>query len=189
MKNLPEQSMSNEKRIELIRWLIDSYDQRKASVANRATILLSADALVLTATTILIDNLKLSAGKYNSLEQLFLVAGCAIALLLLLASMAVATSGMANIWRTHRQHNFKAPSRLYFYPRETFEQLVNFNTFADSIKNISEEEFETVALGHLWTITKEYGDRYVRLRLATRLLCIGIFPFMLAVGIVLHHSL
>ena len=182
-------TMSDKERLDLVRWLIESYDERKASVASRAAILLNADALLLAATTFLIDNLWSKADQLKPTEQIILAIGVALALIFLVLSISVATSGIANIWRTSKQKlGDEAPQRLYFYPRRTFEKFKTFSEYADSIEGIDEKQMTRQALGHLWVITQEYKDRYQNLRLATRFLVFAIAPFVFAIAFLLFRS-
>ena len=181
--------MSAKDRLDLVRWLIESYDGRKASVAGRASILLSADALLLAATTFLIEKLFPHLINIKLFEKTILIIVVAISLILLVASIAVATSGIANIWKTHkRKYRGNVTSRLYFYPRQTFEKYKSFKEFSKSFDCMHENQMIQEALGHLWVITMEYNERYGNLRKATRLLAIAIFPLVLSIIYVLFRS-
>lgn len=183
-------TMSDKERLDLARWLIDNYDQRKASVAGRAAILLNADALLLAATTFLIDKLRAMANQLSLLEQLMLLISVALSLILLVLSIAVATNGMANIWKTHEKKlGTEAPQRLYFYPRQTFITYKAFSAFLNSFQNITEQQLIENALGHLWVITGEYKERYQNLRLATRFFLLAIFPLVFSIAFVLFKSI
>lgn len=105
----------------LICWLIDNYDERKASLSSRLAILLSADAVLLAATTFLIDSITLKIENGSRFDSLLQIAGGVsvfIAIAFQIISIVVATSGMTNVWKTHRSRLADEPvSRLIFYPR------------------------------------------------------------------------
>lgn len=183
-------TIGDKERLDLVRWLIDNYDQRKASVAGRAAILLSADALLLAATTFLIDKLRTMVNQLSLPEQLMLIISVALSLILLVLSIAVATNGMANIWKTHaKKFGAEIPKRLYFYPRQTFDEYTTFSAFLNSFQNINEQQLTENALGHLWVITGEYKERYQNLRRATRFLLLAIFPLVFSIAFVLYKSI
>jgi len=194
--------LSESERLELVRWLIDNYDERKASVASRAAILLSADTLLLAAVTFMAERLWSSSGPRAQGEwfllgfgSIFLVAG----MILLFSSIAVGTSGMANVWRTHRQNRLTgSTSRLYFYPRQTFETFSGMGGFDEYVRAFRGEidlpsgevlDLEREALGQLWVITAEYQSRYRKLRSAIRLFVYGIIPIMLLLVVLLVGSI
>jgi hypothetical protein len=189
-----ERGTGDRERLELVRWLIDSYDQRKASVAGRAAILLSADALLIAATTLLIERIWSQDFGYSTAERSGLAAGAGLTLILLVISAAVATNGMANVWRTHwGRFGGNPPSRLFFYPRQTFKRFdaargSGFEEFSQVLWTISEKDFAAEAMG-LWVITGEYRERYRTLRQATRLFVAGIVPLVVAVVFVLYKSI
>ena len=183
-------TMDDKERLDLVRWLIERYDERKASVAGRAAILLNADALLLAATTFLIKSLWSKSIQLNLVEHFSLILCVALALILLVLSIVVATSGIANVWKTHRKKfGSEAPHRLYFYPRETFEAFSNFPEFANSIQAIDEKQLIRHAIGHIWVITNEYKERYENLRLATSYFVYAIFPFVFSSVFLLSKSI
>lgn len=190
MEAVSEPTISDKERLDLVRWLIENYDERKSSVAGRAAILLNADALLLAATTFLIDKLWSKTGQFNSIEKTVLLVSIALALILLVASIAVATSGMANIWKTSKQKfGAEVPKRLYYYPRQTFEEFKTLSAFSESFKVIDRRKLTEYSIGHLWVITTEYRDRYKNLRRSTRFLVLAIFPLVFSVGLVLYKSI
>jgi hypothetical protein len=186
-----EKSMTDKERLDLVRWLIERYDERKASVAGRATTLLKANALLLAATTFLIDQLLSMSDthQFNSSEKLILLISIILELLLLGLSTAIATSGMANIWKTSRQKHGPEVMRLYYYPRQTFEEFKTLSAFIDSFRIIDEKMLTEYSIGHLWVITNEYGERYKNLRRATRFLVLSIVPLILSILLILCKSL
>jgi hypothetical protein len=190
METAVSPAISDKESLDLVRWLIENYDERKASVAGRAAILLNADALLLAATTFLIDKLLSKTGQFNSSEKLVLLTCIALALLLLIASIAVATNGMANIWKASKEKfGAEVPKRVYYYPRQTFEEFRTLSDFADSFQIIDQRKLMEYSLGHLWVITTEYRDRYKYLRWSTRFLVLAIFPLVFSVAMVLYKSI
>lgn len=181
-----ETPITEKERLDLIRWLLELYDERKTSVASRAATLLKADALLLAATTFLIDKLWSNTYQFNSSEKLILFISIIFELLLLVLSIAITTSGMANIWKTSRKKHGPEVMRLYYYPRQTLEKFKTLSAFIDSFQIINEKNLTEYSIGHLWVITNEYGERYKNLRWATRFLVLSIFPLVLSMTLILY---
>jgi hypothetical protein len=54
-------------QLELAYWLIERYDNLRSTVANRAAIIVSADAVFLAAVTFLLDKVS-SGSQYSQLD-------------------------------------------------------------------------------------------------------------------------
>jgi hypothetical protein len=194
--------MDERARLELVRWLVDSYDQRKASLASRLSILLSADSLLLAATAFLVDMLWSDGTAAGVGDKVLQIVGSALiftSLGLLLWSIFRATSGVANIWRTHQQASgTNQISRLVFYPRQTFAEFgvgkMGFDRFVDAFQQKTTApggaplDIEREALGHLWVIIDEYRVRYGTLREATRFFVYSIIPIVASLAVILAKS-
>jgi hypothetical protein len=88
---------SDKERFELILWNIETLDSRRTSVANRAAIVLSADALLLAAATFLLDKTLTSIAQYNTVERIVLALSLGASMALLVLSIGFATAGIANV--------------------------------------------------------------------------------------------
>ncbi len=183
--------MNEDEQLDLLKWLINSYDERRASVADRSGTLLSADSILLAATTILIERILSNVSSYSSLELVVIMVAIGSCLLLLIRSITLATTGIiVSAWKTSEQvHGDNSPSRLYFYPRETFKTFKTFSEFAGSFQTLSKKKMIDFAQGQLWAITGEYHKRYQNLRQAMRYFLISIAPFIVSICYIFYKSL
>jgi hypothetical protein len=184
-KNTP----SDKERFELILWNIEMLDSRRTSVANRAAIVLSADALLLAAATFLLDKTLTSIAQYNTVERIVLALSLGASMALLVLSIGFATAGIANVWKTSRQMlgslASDMPQRLFFHPTDTVKTFRGFKAFQESFNTTNKEEMATFALAELWTVINQHYTRYQVLRRTIKLLILSIIPFFVAVIIVL----
>ena len=74
--------MDGRDQLDLICWLIDRADKLRESVASRAAIVVSANALLLAGTTFLLDQILSSLGQRSLAERVFLVICVGITFLL-----------------------------------------------------------------------------------------------------------
>lgn len=170
---------SLDRQRELAEWLIERYDNSRSANSNRAAIVLSADAIVFAAVTFLVDKqLPIQRGAI-ALVSLLVSVG---ALLLLIASMMFAVSGLANVWRESRATMDKAlPNRAWFHARDVIESKATFARFEEAFIATTSEENLRFALGEAYTGIIAHHIRYQRLRLAIKLFQIALVVFAVAV--------
>lgn len=164
----------------LIYWLIGRYDTTRGAIANRAAIVLSADAIVVAATVLLLDKALSNIGTFTPFERIVLVLSIGLTLILLAISVYFATTATANVWKTSREIlRPDRPRREFFYPRETLERSIDFQSFKDSFDAATDEELTSYALGELWSVTHSAFSRYQKLRQAIRFVILSLVPFFL----------
>ncbi len=169
-------------RLDRLCWFVERYDDRRASVSNRAAIVLSADALLIAGVTFIMDKARPEVTQYSHLERVVLLVCFGTSILLLICSITLAIAGLANVWRTSKQmFGSEMPERIFFYPRQTFEACKNYSEFDEHFRTSSEEEMTRYALGHMWVTMCEYHSRYQNLRRASRLLMLSIIPFTISI--------
>jgi hypothetical protein len=177
----------NEKKLELIRWLIERHDNLRASVANRAAIVLSANALFVAGITFLLDKTLTAASHlYTATEKVIVSVLIGFTLILLAASIYYATNGIVSVFKSSRKmFGSDLPSRLFFNAGDSVESSDGYMTFAEKFNASSEEELTTYALSELWTAVNLYRLRYQNLRIAVRLFFVSVVPFLMAITIIL----
>jgi len=179
-----ETRMSLDERLELTRWLIDRYDQLRAATANRAALVVSADALLLAAMTFTLDK-ALSLGPqmgFVARIAVTLAIGATIALLAL--SIVYATNAVAFVWRTSREYlkfGDDMSQLPFFHPRDTVRAFSSLDVFEEGFDSTSKEQMLHYALGELLLITKAHYARYEILRRAMRWLLLAIVPFLVSI--------
>ena len=176
-----------EEKLEILFKLIERYDTLRGSIANRAAIILSANAILLGATTFLIDKV-LANPQQSSSTKLISILSIAATVILLALSIAYATSVIANIWRTSRNTlEIRSPDRLFFHAKETVEKFEDFNSFEEGFRMMTQDQLITYALSELWSLGKNYRRRYGIMGQAIRYFLFSIFPFVVTIGILLSE--
>jgi hypothetical protein len=177
--------MTIDERFELVCRLIDRYDNLLTSIESRAAIVVSADALLLTGATFLIDKVLSYASQYSLTKQVFLGANISLTLLTLTLSLIYAITGIVTVWRSSRAITGRDTPRpnLFFRSGDTAEFFKGFTDFENNFRSSTKEQMLTYALGELWLITNLNVHRYQSLRRAIRLLLISIFPFLVSFAI------
>jgi hypothetical protein len=172
--------------LELVEWLIDRSDGLRESVANRAAIVLSADALLFTGVIFLLNVVFSGGSHYSKAERLFIYLCIVITTILLSFSIFNAITGVVNVWKKSREmFGVDMPQRLFFHARDTIEAFKSFAPFKESFLASNEEQMMDYALGALWTSLSTFHYRYRILRRAIRLLLLSLMPFLVSIAVVL----
>ena len=161
--------------IERTQWLITNYDQRRASLATRCSIIVVANSIVLSACADLLVKrppsetgllAELLAHPLPALSNLGSSLFLGLALGASVASIIAALHGILNI--VPQRKKFGSTERGVFHPRNALEKWSDVNQFTNA--RISSDDYLAMAKHQLWTVLCEYGDRYGKLRRAARLL-------------------
>jgi len=172
-------------KFELALWLIERYDELRSSTASRASIVLSAAAILITGSSFLFEKFLVLIPQISLIERVVLIFVFLLSLTFQLASIGSSASAIVNVWKKSRKMiGGEIPPRLLFNARDTIETYETLEKFEQEFKSTDEEQILSFALGELWTITNSHHKRYQILRRATRLLLISIVPllvFMLAI--------
>lgn len=167
-------------RFKLICWLIVRYDNLRGSIANRAAIVLSADAILLTATVLFLEKFLSNVSVFSSIESIIFKLSIGVTLILLAVSIYFATTGIANVWKISRDlYGPDMPQRDFFHPRDTVENTSRFQLFEKKFRAVSDKELTAYALGELWTVINAYHMRYQKLRNAIKFVIFSFIPFFL----------
>jgi hypothetical protein len=179
-------AMSEIERFELVCWLIERSDSLRESTANRAAIVVSADALLLAGTTFLLDKTLLAIGQYGTVGQVFLIVNIGITTILLILSLIFATTGIVNLRKTKRSTPASVPPYPYFNAFEV--GTLNFDSSKDNFSSAAHNQMTDYALHYLWFIQNLYCDRYQALKRAVLLLLVATISFALSILVVLVLS-
>lgn len=176
--------MNNDEMLELARWCIDRIDNLRASAANRAALVVSADALLLTGTTFLLDKaMQTNAPPGSSGRVLFII--CATACLIFLSlSLIFAANATIFVWSdTRKAVGLRVLPPILFFNTRSTSSFDNAEDIQMKFRATSIEQMIDMALGELLLASKAHQLRYARLRGSLRLLFVAFIP--LAASIVL----
>jgi len=187
MSNGHKTRLNNDEQFELARWLIDRYDNLRSSVSNRASIVLSADALLLAGSTFLISQITLASGRYSSLERIVFSVCVGIGILFISFSIINAAISMAFVWKTSREslHFEKLPPLFFFHHRDTINHFQELEEFEKEYRSTSQDQMLHYALGELLLITKTHFQRYQSFRKSVRFLLYALGAILVSTLILL----
>jgi hypothetical protein len=160
----------------LAKWHIARSDSLRNSVATRASVTLSANALIVAGTALL-SNQFLDRASSASPALVILFALIAIFSLVLVAgsvAFAIGTLVTKKNWRVAVDDR---PS-LGFSGLSTVKYSANVDEFKDMFCNATDDEVLRAAVVELWAGLSTYLRRYVSLRRAIRWLLWAILSFL-----------
>lgn len=173
-------------RLSMFTWMIDRYDVLRVAISRRAAIVLSADAILVTATIFLFgqfhssylagpDIIPNSEQKMSVAFILFSVATIAC----LCFSILSATSSIVNVWAKSSDMPGGATPQIYFFhARDTYEDFKNFKAFQESIQKTTNKDYLNHAEAELWRVIVATYVRHNDLKRAIVYLYWAIFPFL-----------
>lgn len=170
----------NDEKLNLICWLIDRYDTLRSLTANRASLIISADAILLATSSLTLENIISTDVQYNTLMQILLSIGIGSNVLMLVISIFYAINSLAYVWKTNRQKlkTLDLPQCFFFHPRETVETLKTFKDFKEKFIKSSKKEMVNYALGKLQLVIHGHHIRYQLFRKSIRFLIVSMIPFI-----------
>lgn len=173
------------------RWLLSRYDNWRTTIATRCSLVLSADAFLLAAHTLLLykiieDKIGLLAHGSSSIVISLLL----IDVFFLAASLYYATVGIANVWQPSRSmFGKKMPFRSFFHPSDTIKDINSYEEMKEKYLTMNDKELENAYWAELWTLAKMHDYRYQHLRLSIKLLVVVLPVFLCSLTIVAVNSI
>ncbi|WBB91425.1 hypothetical protein [Verrucosispora sp. WMMC514] len=174
--------------IETARWHILRYDQLRGSIANRASFLISANAVLIGGVALLFPK---TVGQDITGGRPILATLAAGALLVLgLSALSVLSATKALLaGKTWRSLYGTDPQPSMFYQHsDTVEQAPNFAAFDAALLGQSLDEERKSATVNLWVVLQTHNYRYKFLRKSTRYLQLGLAVFVSSVAAVIVLS-
>jgi hypothetical protein len=163
--------------IETARWHILRYDSLRASLASRASFVLSADAVLIAGISFLFS-WTAKRGIYGGIISLALV-GVGMLLALTFALLSVRRASRALLsnksWRT--LFSSDAPPSLFYQHSDTIKAIPTYAEFSTAFKGQATGSELESAIVNLWLVLHTHAYRYRFLREATNQLQIAISAF------------
>ncbi|MEE8483813.1 MAG: hypothetical protein V3S46_04365 [Nitrospinota bacterium] len=179
--------MAEKDRLSMLTWLIDRYDVLRVAISRRAAIVLSADAILVTATVFLFGKFlggysdapeTTGTGEKYMIALIIIFAVTAIGLLSL--SIISATYSIVNVWIKSHELTGEDTPRIYFlHARDTYEDLKDFTSFRKKLADTTDDDMLKYAEAELWRVTVATYYRHADLRRAIQFLYYAIFPFFM----------
>ncbi|MBP1639496.1 MAG: hypothetical protein H6Q17_1079 [Bacteroidetes bacterium] len=174
----------------LVCWLINRFDTSRSSISNRAAIVLSADAILLTANVLAIQQIIRFYELFSCSERIFMLIAILMVLVFLFISLITATVTIANVWKSSMQifdKDISQRERLFYHPSATFLSYLHYDDFKNDFLAATEEQYLNYALTEYYTVIKTHHIRYKRLRLAIKCAVYSLCSFILLLIIILAH--
>jgi hypothetical protein len=191
--SIPGQSsggpMSSSDLLDLTKWHIDRYDRLRSSTSVRASVLLSANAVLATGSLILVNYHLQTTKMPRTLWIEFPFSVLAILTLsLILRSLWGSINAIAARKTTRSLHPAEIPTRFLFNWGDTLKSVDGHSDFARKVGNLSLDSILGHAVAELWTDILQHSQRHRHLRSAintfrycvTALLSLAAFTFVAA---------
>ncbi|MFF1693413.1 hypothetical protein ACFVXC_07305 [Streptomyces sp. NPDC058257] len=169
--SIPPQSldelMSSSDLLDMTKWHIDRYDRLRSSTSVRASVLLSANAILASGSLILV-NYHLQTTKNSRsfwIEAIF----CALAVLtlsLILRSLWSSINAIAARKTTRVLHSTEIPSRFLFNWGDTLKSVDGHSDFSRKVRDLTLDSMLGHATAELWTDILQHSQRHRHLRSA-----------------------
>ena len=166
-----------------VSWLIERADNLRESVANRASFVVSANAILLGAL-LFADKWKPIANQHLPFLEWLGIFFLLITIILLVISpifSTLAASGVSFLWKRRTDaYDIKWSDQLFINSIATANKFQKYDDFKKAFLSVSEDEMNNYALGDLWLIQNLHSKRHYRLTLAIRYLLLAIFSFTIS---------
>jgi hypothetical protein len=177
----PDITLGIAEKINLVQWHLDRYDRLRASTASRASVVLSAGAILSAGNAVVLSQLLgNSATQVSSwLLAIFTVAAMASAFLIVL-SLIRASNVLVTPRDSRRMFSASGalPKSLVFNGTDTVEHVASFDEFRTVVEMQGGQAILEAAEVELWVGIQQHRHRYIRLRGAVRLLRHAAVTFM-----------
>jgi hypothetical protein len=171
--------METDKRLDMLNWFVNRSDTFRASYRNRASILVTADTLIMATIVFLSDKVfGEAAGFREAPARYFLMA----ALLSMGVSFVLSLLACATLSRSSRRATqFQGPPRYFYNDKDTFDEArEEFSRYEKLFSEMTEASLIQSGCAELWVGQKLQRKRYNYLKVATLLLFVSVFSVLVA---------
>ncbi|GIG90267.1 hypothetical protein [Plantactinospora endophytica] len=186
-------SPATAQRIDLLQWHLDRYDRLRVSTSGRASVVLSASAILSAGNAVVLAQLlggsvadRLAPWLLVLFTALTMVSAGLVVLSLLRAASVLVTPQSS---RTMLGDDDVLPAALVFNGTDTVRRLNSFAEFQAALARQGTPEILQAAQVELWIGIQQHRQRYVRLRAAVRLLRYAAVAFLVILAIAMIGNL
>jgi hypothetical protein len=173
--------------LELTKWHIVRYDVMRNATSTKASVALSANAVIVTGT-ILLTGHTVTRSPWSSLVQSLLFAlSMVISVILSLISILYAIRTLAS--RPKWRASIDAESSLGFSSLSTRAHARSNLEFQDMLRQASDERILRAAMTELWVGLLAYGHRYAHLQKSIYWLFWALLSFVISALVFISTSL
>ncbi|MGQ4482077.1 hypothetical protein [Streptomyces sp. SAS_276] len=179
------QGPSSEQKLKLLQWHLDRYDRLRSSTASRASVVLSAGAILSAGNAVVLARLIDGPDpRINSALALLFGVGLLTSTGLVVLSLIFAT-GVLVTPKASRETFSDGPDlplAVPFNPSDTVRELKTYTEFRSAINDQGYAAMVEAAQVELWIGIRQHRLRYVRLRSATRVLRWAALAFLMSLA-------
>lgn len=163
--------------IEAARWHILRYDALRVSLANRASFMVSANAVLIAGISFLFSWFSQRSIYGGRTSSIIVGIGMLVALIFSLLSMRKASQALLSnrTWRTLYADD-PAPS-LFYQHSDTVKAIPGHAEFRQAFKMLELDAEVDSAVTNLWLVLRTHAYRYSFLRSATNQFQIAVLAF------------
>ncbi|HEU4350190.1 MAG TPA: hypothetical protein VFR35_20615 [Actinoplanes sp.] len=157
----------------MIKWHIERYDRLRTSTASRASVVLSAGALLSAGNVLLITQILARSADWLRSWWLLLFTLIAVTGVGLVMASLLRAAGVLVTLRSSRAEFASAgelPVSLIYNGTDTLAHLPTFEAFRSAVRGQDPDDAAAAAEVELWVCINQHRSRYARLRQAVRLL-------------------
>jgi hypothetical protein len=171
--NTADPAEAAEYQIALAKWHLDRYDRLRASTASRASVVLSAGALLSAGNAVVLSQLRGTAGHGAGAGLLTTFSiGLAVSACLVIVSLFHAAGVLVTPKdsRTMLASHGQLPAAPLFNGTYTVEHCGTFDEFVAVCRAQMSAQILEAAHVELWIVIQQHRYRYLKLRKAARVL-------------------
>jgi hypothetical protein len=174
MQEKAQSNISEEGRLELLRWFIDRSDGLRSSYSSRASLILSADALVLATLAFLLDKVPIDHPNKSYINWLI-----ALSLASMLASFVLAFMASASFRKDTSQATKFHEKRYFFNATHTLNiSEKDFDSFKRDFKTARIDELIDYACAQVWASYILQRKRYRNLKISILALLVAVITLI-----------
>ena len=157
--------MSLREKIEFIEWHIMRHDQLRISAASRASIVLSACAILSAGNAVILSQLLGSSADVKGWILAVLSAGIAASAALIVVTVVLSTSVLISVRPSAKRFpDDERPGGLLFHAADTVRHIRSFAQFRTLVEEEHYGQVLEQAEVELWLAMQHYMYRYGKLR-------------------------
>ncbi|WP_030490737.1 hypothetical protein [Micromonospora chokoriensis] len=179
----------NRRLIETARWHITRYDGLRSSIANRASFVISANAVLIGGVALLFPS-AINQDIYGGQVTVIAMGVAALGVLILAAtSIVAATNALLAAKRWRDIYGSDPPPGMFYLHSDTLAVTPTFRDFGAAFAAQTASAERMSATVNLWVVLQTLNYRYRFLRRATRRLQYGFATLACSIAAVIVLSI
>lgn len=168
-------------RLVMIKWHLERYDRMRSSTSSRASVVLSAGALLSAGNAVVLNQMVGSSSRWMTTTwSVCLAAALSVSAALVIVSLVMAAQVLVTLRGSRAAiRGGKLPPSLLYNASDTIAGASSFAEFEALVGTQDEESSLQAATVELWVGIHQHRRRYLRLRQSVRILCCAAVSFLI----------